>query len=205
MTWKWHLKKWPAFSLIELALVLIVVGILMGAIFKGQDVVEGAKMRSVLTDIERIRTASMLYHDTFGQWPGNDSLAKTRFGDDVINGHGTGVISKEEGHQFWIHLAKAEYMPQATAPSSKMGGIFTVEGEASQGKNFLILSASQKGGLFTPKQAANLKAKAGESDPTLGMLLFSEGTNVSPGSCLKNGLLFLEAKTPTCILKVPLH
>src|SRR5208282_50389 len=94
-------KELPGFSLIELALVLIVIGILAGAIFKGQDVMEAAKTRSVLNDVDRIRTAAVLYHDTFGQWPGNDSSAVARFGNDVINGHGTGLISGEEAPQFW--------------------------------------------------------------------------------------------------------
>src|SRR5205809_21490 len=99
-------KKLPGFSLIELALVLIVIGVLMGAVFKGLDVLESAKIRSVLNDIQRLRTVAVLYHDTFGQWPGNDTLAKDRFGDGVKNGQGNGVISAHEANQFWVHLAK---------------------------------------------------------------------------------------------------
>lgn len=198
-------KHLPGFSLIELALVLIVVGILAGAIFKGQDILEAAKIRAVLNDIDRIRTAATLYHDTFGQWPGNDSLAKARFGQDVNNGQGTGVISGDEASQFWVHLTKADHLSDGMAPSSKLGGKFTVEGDLSTKKNILVLSGPEKSGLLTPKQAAALKAKAGESDPSTGQIRVTEGNGAAPRSCVNEGTFHLATKSPTCILRVELH
>jgi len=198
-------KDLPGFSLIEIALVLIVIGILAGAIFKGQDVLEAAKIRSVLNDIDRIRTASSLYHDTFGQWPGNDSNAKGRFGSDVINGQGNGLISKEEANQFWIHLAKADHLSEGQAPSSKLGGLFTVEGDLALKKNFLVLSGPEKSGILTPKQAAALKAKAGERDPSTGLMQIIEGVGAASGTCIHEGSFQLATKSPTCIVRVELH
>lgn len=110
------------FSLIEMALVLIIIGILAGAVFKGQDLLYAAKIRSALNEIDRIRTAATLYHDTYGQWPGNDSSAVMRFGGNVINGRGNGIITGAETTQFWVHLAKAEHLSEATPPSSRLGG-----------------------------------------------------------------------------------
>lgn len=195
----------PGFSLIELALVLIVIGILAGAIFKGQDVLAAAKIRSVLTEIDRIRTAANLYHDTFGQWPGNDSLARTRFGEGVANGQGNGIISGAEVPQFWIHLAKAEHLSDTTPPASKLGGNFSVEGETLTKKNLLVLSQSERSGVLTPQQAATLKVKAGENDPSTGQIHVTEGTGSAAGSCIRDGTYNLAIKTPTCILKIELH
>jgi prepilin-type N-terminal cleavage/methylation domain-containing protein len=195
----------PGFSLIELALVLIVIGILAGAVFKGRDVLEAAKMRSVLSEIERIRTAYVLYHDTFGQWPGNDAFARARFGDSVANGLGNGFISADESAQVWVHLAKAESLPQATAPSSKLGGQFSIEGDPTTRKNMLILSGPEKSGLLTPKQAASLKSKAGESDPSHGQIHVLEGVGVVGGACVREGAYNLSTKVPACILKVELN
>jgi prepilin-type N-terminal cleavage/methylation domain-containing protein len=195
----------PGFSLIELALVLIIIGILAGTIFKGQDVLAAAKIRSVLTEIDRIRTAATLYHDTFGQWPGNDSMARARFGQDVTNGQGNGIISGTETHQFWAHLAKAEYIPDSAPPSSKLGGHFSVEGNGGQRQNFLVLSQSDRGGVLTPKQAAALKAKAGENDPSTGQIHVIEGAGSAAGSCIRDGTYNLTTTTPTCILRVELH
>jgi prepilin-type N-terminal cleavage/methylation domain-containing protein len=198
-------KNLPGFSLIELALVLIVIGILAGAIFKGQDIVEAAKIRAVLNEIDRIRTATSLYHDTFGQLPGNDPLARARFGESVNNGQGNGIITGDEASQFWIHLAKADHLPEASPPSSKLGGQFSVEGNLQERKNFLILSLPEKAGLLTPKQAATLKAKAGENGPSIGQIRVTEGTGAANGSCIREGAFNLATNTPACILRVELH
>lgn len=198
-------KHLPGFSLIEIALVLIIVGVLAGAIFKGKDILEAAKMRAVLTEIDRIRTAAALYQDTFGQWPGNDPLAKTRFGAEVADGQGNGVITKEEIAQFWVHLAKAGYIADEIAPSSKLGGKFTIEGDPVLKKNFLVLSGPENSGILTPQQAASLKTKAGEANPSSGLLHFTEGVGAIAGSCVHDEVFNLAIKAPTCILKVELH
>jgi len=198
-------KHLPGFSLIEIALVLIVVGVLAGAIFKGKDVLETAKVRAVLTEIDRIRTAAALYQDAFGQWPGNDPLAKTRFGADVADGQGNGVIAKEEIAQFWVHLAKAGYITDEIAPPSRLGGKFTVGGDPVLKKNFLVLSGPENSSILTPQQAASLKTKAGETNPSTGLLHFTEGAGAIAGSCIHDGVFNLAIKAPTCILKVELH
>lgn len=195
----------PGFSLIEIALVLIVVGILAGAIFKGQDVLEAAKIRATLNEIDRIHTATALYQDTFGQWPGNDSLATSRFGISVSNGQGNGIISGDETNQFWVHLAKAGHLSDGIAPSSKLGGNFIIEGDLTSKKNFLVLSGPENSGILTPKQAAALKTKAGESDPSSGLLHITEGVGAPPNSCINGSVFNLATKMPTCILKVELH
>ena len=201
MNYKTIPKHLSGFSLIELALVLIVIGILTGAIFKGQDILEAAKYRAVLNEIERIRTAVSLYHDTFGQWPGNDSEAKMRFGNSVENGQGNGILSAGEK----THLAKAAHLPELTAPSSKLGGQFSVEGDLASRKNFLVLSQPEKAGLLTPKQAATLKAKAGEKDPLGGQILITEGSGAANGSCIREGVFNFTVNTPNCILRVELN
>jgi prepilin-type N-terminal cleavage/methylation domain-containing protein len=198
-------KRLPGFSLIELALVLIVIGILAGAIFKGQDIVEAAKIQAVLNDINRIRTATALYHHTFGQWPGNDPQARARFGNDVHNGQGNSLISEGESAQFWVHLAKAEHLPETVALSSKLGGNFSVEGDLATRKNFLILSGPEKTGLLTPKQASSLKAKANDGGPSTGQIHVTEGTDAPPRSCINDEVFNLTTKAPVCILRVELQ
>lgn len=195
----------PGFSLIELAIVLIIIGILAGAIFKGQEILEAAKIQSVLNDINRISTATTLYREAYNQWPGNDSQARSRFGDSVSNGSGNGLISGEELNQFWVHLGKAEYLPGAIAPSSKLGGQFSIEVDPATRKTFLILSGPEKSALLTPKQASSLKGKAGETDPLTGQIQVIEGSGVSPGSCIHEGVFHLATKTPACILRVALQ
>jgi len=117
----------------------------------------------------------------------------------------SGIISGDEAIQFWVHLAKADHLPETTPPFSKLGGQFSVEGDLLLRKNFLILSQTEKAGLLTPKQAAALKAKAGESDPLTGQIRVIEGTGAANGSCIREGKFNLATNTPTCILRVELH
>jgi prepilin-type N-terminal cleavage/methylation domain-containing protein len=198
-------KKLPGFSLIELALVLIVIGILTGAIFKGSELLTSAKIRATLNEIHRLRTAAMLYHETYGQWPGNDGQAQNRFGESVQNGQGNGIISSREASQFWVHLAKAGYLSEESPPSSKLGGKFMVEGKQDIHQNVLILAGEDKAGLLTPKQAAALKAAAEDGGPSTGQVQVTEGEGNKASSCVRNGVFNLETKTPACILVVTLN
>jgi prepilin-type N-terminal cleavage/methylation domain-containing protein len=197
-------KKLPGFSLIELTLVLIVIGILTGAVFKGLELLDSAKVRATLNQIHRLRTVAVLYRETYGQWPGNDREAQNRFGDGVQNGQGNGVISSKEASQFWVHLAKAGYLSEENAPSSKLGGKFMVEGKEDAHQNVLILAGEDKTGLLTPKQAAALKAAAEDGGPSTGQVQVTEGQGNKSGSCVRGEVFNLETKTPACILVVAL-
>ncbi|MFX5476849.1 hypothetical protein ABTD55_23280, partial [Acinetobacter baumannii] len=80
----------------------IIIGLIAGAVLKGQDLLETAKMRSVLSDISRYRLAVYLYQETYGALPGNDKNASTRF-KDVLDGTGSGKLeSDQEKQQFWV-------------------------------------------------------------------------------------------------------
>jgi prepilin-type N-terminal cleavage/methylation domain-containing protein len=198
-------KKLPGFSLIELTLVLIVIGILAGAIFKGSELLNSAKIRATLNEIHRLRTAAMLYHETYGQWPGNDGQAKDRFGESVQNGQGNGIIAPNEASQFWVHLAKAGYLSEESPPFSKLGGRFMVEGKQDTHQNVLILAGEDRAGLLTPKQAAALKAAAEDGSPSTGQIQVTEGQGSQAGKCVRNDVFNLETKTPVCILVVTLN
>jgi prepilin-type N-terminal cleavage/methylation domain-containing protein len=197
-------KKLPGFSLIELTLVLIIMGILTGAVFKGLELLDSAKIRATLNEIHRLRTVAILYRETYGQWPGNDREAQNRFGEGVQNGQGDGVISPNEAPQFWVHLAKAGYLSEENAPSSKLGGKFIVEGNQDTHQNFLLLAGKDKAGLLTPKQAAALKAAAEDGGPSTGQVQVMEGQGNKGGSCVRGEVFNLETKTPACILVVAL-
>lgn len=51
------------FTLAEVALVLIVVGLLLGGIMKGQEMVAQAKIKHAIADINGVCAAMYAYHD----------------------------------------------------------------------------------------------------------------------------------------------
>lgn len=198
-------KTLPGFTLIELAVVLIIIGLIAGAVLKGQDLLETAKMRSVLSDISRYRLAVYLYQETYGALPGNDKNASTRF-KDVLDGTGSGKLeSDQEKQQFWVHLAKAGHVTQEKAPSSRMGGVFTVAYKSLVDitANCLILSGPNMEGLFTPRQAQKLKAKADDGDTKNGLIRFDNGQGSGTQTCLTQaGELNTTHDQPVCVLLV---
>ena len=199
----------PGFTLIELAIVLMVIGIIAGAVFKGQDLLESAKIRSVMNDINRFRLAITMYQETYGALPGDDANARTHFGDDVTNGNGNGIIAGDESNAFWQHLNKAGQLSSPTAPTSKLGGKYSVvfqPNEHCQG-HWLRLGKENgdqaNGGLLTPKQAQLLKSKAeegGNLNPTQGSIRIIEGEGVAGGQCVQGDHLNLGVDSPVCVV-----
>jgi len=63
-------KKLKAFSLIELSVVLLIIGIILGSIFKGMQLVESAKIQSVAQQFQAIRLDVEHYVTRYGEFPG---------------------------------------------------------------------------------------------------------------------------------------
>ncbi|MCX7337833.1 MAG: prepilin-type N-terminal cleavage/methylation domain-containing protein [Alphaproteobacteria bacterium] len=199
----------PGFTLVELAIVLMVIGMIAGAVFKGQDLLESAKVRSVVNDFNRFKMAVSLYHETYGALPGDDDKATVHFGADAHDGNGNGIIDGAEVGYFWEDLAKAGQLPSALPPTSKFGGKYSIvhQPDAQSHGHWIQLGKENgntaNGGLLTPKQAKMLKSKMDEGedaiDPSKGSLKVIDGTNTS-GKCIKDGRLDLSVKTPVCVV-----
>lgn len=196
--------------MIELAIVLMIIGILAGAVFKGQDLLESAKLRSVLNDFNRFKTAVVHYHETYNALPGDDPFANNHFGSDIPNGNGDGMVSGDsEERSFWLHLFKAGYLNSDKPLSSKFGGRYSVVANPKDGisGNWLMLGkengSKSDGGLFTPRQAQLLKSKAEDGgssvSPSEGILRIIEGTGIPAGQCVQGGHFNLSVNAPVCI------
>jgi prepilin-type N-terminal cleavage/methylation domain-containing protein len=205
MTLNWR-KTLPGFTLIELAVVLIIIGVLAGAILKGQDLLAVAKIRGVLADINRYRLAITLYQETYGALPGDDAHADNHFGTGVDKGNGDGIIAEGDVAYFWRHLAKAGHIASPEAPSSKLGGIFTVAYDPFPDfkGHFLILSNPKRAGLLTPRQAHMLKAKADDGKAQEGLIRCTDGTDAGSHKCLTpTGDFNITHDHASCILLAP--
>jgi len=67
------------FTLIELAIVMIIIGILLGGVLKGQELIKSAKIKATASEIEAYKTAYWGYKERFGATPGDD-LGQVRWG-----------------------------------------------------------------------------------------------------------------------------
>jgi len=62
------------FTLVELAIVLVIIGIILGAILKGQDLIQNAKAKRVLNDLKGWEALLWTYYDRYGHLPDDDNL-----------------------------------------------------------------------------------------------------------------------------------
>jgi prepilin-type N-terminal cleavage/methylation domain-containing protein len=146
------------FSLIEMAMVLLVIGIIAGSIFKGKDIVESAQIRSVANDIECLRVAYNNYVVTYNALPGNDKTASSKFAG-AENGSGNLQYSEEDTKKVFSHLYCAGLINSPTFKTPKIGGTYSFVYENDQLK--LKISNGTKG-VLNKKQASLLKAKIEE-------------------------------------------
>ena len=138
-----QLNKQKGFTLVEIAIVLVIVGLLIGGVLKGQEMITNAKLKRVESDNAGIAAAMFSYQDRYLQLPGDDDNADQRFSlytDGVndplpadINGDSDGSISgdwvaaaNEETANFWKHLRAAGLIPGGgdddTQPTNAYGG-----------------------------------------------------------------------------------
>lgn len=74
-------KEAKGFTLIELAIVLVIIGIILGAVLKGQDLVEGAKVKKVINFPNKWEVPIWTFYDKKGYFPGDTDTPK----DGLIN------------------------------------------------------------------------------------------------------------------------
>ncbi len=66
------MKNQKGFTLVEMAVVLVIIGILMGAVLKGQELIKSAKEKKFFTKIRYLASAQFTYLDRVGRYAGDD-------------------------------------------------------------------------------------------------------------------------------------
>ena len=79
------------FTLVEIAIVLVIIGLLLGGILKGQEMITQAKIKNVVADFSGISAAYYGYQDRYRAIPGDDLNAATRW-SGATAGNGNGVV-----------------------------------------------------------------------------------------------------------------
>ena len=95
------------FTLVEIAIVIVIIGLLIGGVLKGQAMIEGAKSKRVVKQADEVRTAIMAFYDKYGAYPGDEDSALFPPGTDA-EGDGDGQIeTNAEQYEVWADLALA--------------------------------------------------------------------------------------------------
>lgn len=124
------------FTLIEIAIVLVIIGLLLGGVLKGQELINSAKVKSYATDFRNIPVFLYGFQDRFRALPGDDpaivahvtgTLATTpagTIGNGVINGAWNTTTNTDESCLFWQHVRLANVAPGSTTVDCSAGGTY---------------------------------------------------------------------------------
>ena len=102
-------RRQQGFTLVEIGLVLAVIGLLLGGILKGQEMINNAKVRQIADRQNSLKSAVYMFHDRFGAWPGDFDEAADHIAG-AANGDGSGSIEGLESAKAFQHLTAAGYL-----------------------------------------------------------------------------------------------
>ncbi len=80
------------FTLIEISIVLIIIGLLLGGVLKGQTMVKNSKIKRIAADGQAFVAATNAYLDSYWALPGDDPNTVARWGATITAGNGGGTI-----------------------------------------------------------------------------------------------------------------
>ena len=137
------------FTLIEIAIVLVIIGLLLGGILKGQELINSARVKNLATDFRNIPLYIYGYQDKFKALPGDDINAATHTGGTVATTPATGTrgngaiegswdstTATDESYLFWQHVRLASLAPGPTTtgtgflPTNTVGGVIGIQSAA---------------------------------------------------------------------------
>ena len=109
-------RNQSGFTLIEIAIVLVIIGLLLGGVLKGQELINSAKVKNLASDFKNIALFIYSYQDKYHALPGDDALASSHvtsavtstvtatLGDGKIDGKWDSTTTGQESFLFWQHV-----------------------------------------------------------------------------------------------------
>ena len=175
------MSKQGGFTLVEIAIVLVIIGLLLGGVLKGQEMIKNAEIRSVITDVKGVTTAVYAYRDRYNAIPGDDILGTEHTGLALSKGTGDGVVgtgkgtgsTNNEDDNFFAHLREVNLITGSgiTAPTHSLGGVMTAENATYNFTGNLVCMDKIDGA-----DAIIIESKEDDGDATTGTIQASAGT-----------------------------
>jgi prepilin-type N-terminal cleavage/methylation domain-containing protein len=198
-------SKQRGFTLVEIAVVLVIIGLLLGAILKGQELIENSRVKSATNALNSIQAGALGYRDRYRTWPGDDGPLLATLQARGIAWAGITVVGNVNGAVgaptnpfatptgehlgFWQHLRAAGFLTGSAAdtgvaalPRNSFGGLTGIAALTTQLNNInnTVTCFSQVPG----KAATALDNQLDDGRPDTGTLrstLQAGAANTAPG------------------------
>jgi prepilin-type N-terminal cleavage/methylation domain-containing protein len=197
------------FSLIEVAIAVVVIGLITSFALKGKELVNSAKLRSVIDQTSMFKIAVQGFFDKYGALPGDFSAAHESISDTVQNGSGSGAIeSIDDAKRFWQHLIAADLLSVELVngfPVSKLGGYYTVSSNIADHPGVWIVLCKGTtdnqsfSGILSPEDAYIIDKNNDTGSPTTGEIRAIKAADAT-GEYIVNAHYNLKNKNKDCVL-----
>ena len=163
------------FTLIEIAIVLVIIGLLLSGVLKGQELINSAKVKNLANDFKNIPLFINSYQDKYRALPGDDAsigtanthianaaactpaaATKCAPGNGIIDGAWNAHAVTDESYLFWQHVRLAGLTP----------GVATIPGTPAAGDGYLPVNAT--GGEIGIQSNANFTTITSNAAGTAG-------------------------------------
>ncbi|PKO83778.1 MAG: prepilin-type cleavage/methylation domain-containing protein [Betaproteobacteria bacterium HGW-Betaproteobacteria-11] len=142
-------NRQSGFTLVEIAIVLVIIGLLLGGVLKGQELINSAKVKNIISDIRNVSVFIYGYQDKYKALPGDDPQANAHhggttatcagcLGNGIINGGYNSTTNTDESYLFWQHVRLANLAAGPTnvadanyIPKNADGGLIGVQSAAN--------------------------------------------------------------------------
>lgn len=155
------------FTLVELAIVMIIIGLLIGGILKGQELIANARVTSQVSQVKGIDAAMTTFRDQYNAMPGDITTPTTRLPSCAaaicnVGGNGDGLVQNatandpgaasgnSEGGRAFIHLAAAGVLGGVNPALGAYGAGANPPAAIGTGVMTLGYSNGTIGGTFGP-------------------------------------------------------
>ena len=204
-----QIRRQQGFTLIEIAIVLVIIGLLLGGILKGQELITSARVRNLISQQDGIKAAFYGFQDRYRALPGDYKLANTNLGGTgtVTAGDGNGQIldatgtGTKESILVWDHLTRAGFLNgnftydtavnDSTTPKNPYGQFVQLIYDETYGSGATPLPPKRhnlKTGSQIPVEiAAEIDRKTDDGNPVSGSFQFSpysSGTTPTAANCV---------------------
>lgn len=176
-----------AFSLIELSIVLVILGLLTGGILAGQNLIRAAELRSITTEFSQYQTAVNTFKDKYFTVPGDFARASEFWPGEVTSGDGDGRVGDagsgnaseiREQLYFWDHLANSGLIEGSFGDSSGIA-VWQVSGFGYSNVHTINYADEQEAKAFVPEaRIENASWYTGYSDD---IVLYADDTPAPEG------------------------
>jgi prepilin-type N-terminal cleavage/methylation domain-containing protein len=139
--------KKSGFTLLELSIVLVIIGLVVGGVMAGTELIAQSKLQKISTEFRQIETAIYGFRNKYNALPGDMANAKSYWPDNsqyagfvTLNGNGDGTLS-EVNTQFekfpaWQHLALGGFLSGSYTGTGPIAAQVSIMGAAYEGGGY---------------------------------------------------------------------